>query len=283
MPSMPSSRPLPRVGAGDGHVRHDAHVAFADDLHQLHDRVALRADGVHARAIGFGFRVARGADGFGFAERAQAGGFPPRRSACLMLALACNSAMFTPCSAPTTCCWMSATAVSRTSCWRCFCAASCTSYVLRCSSAIFRSVCVCHQRRRRIDVADERVNGLHVIRRRAASRMCSRGFRLALAAGAQEVEHRVVLRRIAEIISDNRLQHMVHQVLHRTHARDHLRRVERADVDDLRDIQVEREPIARAHRDGRQFGVVSYATPCGWPSSARCSWSARVRLSSRAY
>ena len=66
---------------------------------------------------------------------------------------------------------------------------------------------------------------------------------LPLAARAQEVEHRVVLRRIAEIISHNRLQHMIHQVLHRADARDHLRRVQRADVDDLRHIQVEREAV----------------------------------------
>ncbi len=78
--------------------------------------------------------------------------------------------------------------------------------------------------------------------------MCSRRFRLALAARAQEVEHGVVLRRIAEVIPHNRLQHVVHQVLHRADARDHLRRVERADVDDLRHVQVEREPVLATAR-----------------------------------
>ena len=32
------------VGAADGDVRHNPHVAFANDLHELHDRVALRAE-----------------------------------------------------------------------------------------------------------------------------------------------------------------------------------------------------------------------------------------------
>ncbi len=73
--------------------------------------------------------------------------------------------------------------------------------------------------------------------------MCAAASELPLAARAQEVEHRVVLRRIAEIISDNRLQDVIHQVLHRADAADHFRRVERADVDDLRHVQVEREAV----------------------------------------
>jgi len=39
------------VRAVHRHVRHDAHIAFANDLHQLHDRVALHADGFDAGAI----------------------------------------------------------------------------------------------------------------------------------------------------------------------------------------------------------------------------------------
>ena len=63
---------VPASAVVDGHVGHDAHVALAHDLHQLHDRVALRPDGVHAHAVGFGLRIAGGADGLGFAQRAQA-------------------------------------------------------------------------------------------------------------------------------------------------------------------------------------------------------------------
>ena len=43
-------QPGAAVGAAHRHVRHDAHGAVADDLHELHHRVALRAKCVHAGA-----------------------------------------------------------------------------------------------------------------------------------------------------------------------------------------------------------------------------------------
>src|SRR6185295_17104970 len=70
-----------------------------------------------------------------------------------------------------------------------------------------------------------------------------------LGARSQKIEHRVILGRVAEIIADNRLKHVIHQVLHRTDAGDHLRRVEGSDVNDLRYIKVEGEAVLRAHRD----------------------------------
>ena len=77
-----------------------------------------------------------------------------------------------------------------------------------------------------------------------------------MAAGVEEVEHGGVLRGVAEIISDNRLQDVIDEVLHGADARDHFRRVEPADMDDLRDVNVERESIVRTHGDGRKFFVV---------------------------
>ena len=66
-----------RVGAGAAHrdVGDDAHVALTDDLHKLHDGVTVSAEGLDARAIGFRFGVAGGADGFGIAHGAQSSGF----------------------------------------------------------------------------------------------------------------------------------------------------------------------------------------------------------------
>ena len=49
---------------------------------------------------------------------------------------------------------------------------------------------------------------------------------------------------------------MVHQVLHRTDARDHTRRVLRADVNDLRNIELERETVARTHGDRVESRIV---------------------------
>lgn len=49
--------------AVDGLVGDDANVAFADDLHELHHRVTLRADHFHADTVGFGLGPAEGADG----------------------------------------------------------------------------------------------------------------------------------------------------------------------------------------------------------------------------
>src|SRR4051812_11164918 len=57
------------VRAADRYIRHDANVAFTDDLHQLHYRVALRAERIHADAIRFGFRLACRSNRLSFAER----------------------------------------------------------------------------------------------------------------------------------------------------------------------------------------------------------------------
>jgi hypothetical protein len=57
-------------------------------------------------------------------------------------------------------------------------------------------------------------------------------------------------------LADGRLQHVVDQVLHRADARDHARRVLHPDVDDLRDVEREREAVLRAHGDRRQALVV---------------------------
>src|SRR2546425_9774011 len=59
------------AGATHGDVRHNAHIALADDLHELHDGVALRAECFDTDAIRFGFRAPSGADGLGFAESTQ--------------------------------------------------------------------------------------------------------------------------------------------------------------------------------------------------------------------
>src|SRR5215207_3135468 len=59
----------------DIHVGDDADVAFAHDLHELHQRVALRAERFDTDAIRLRFRTARGANSFGFAQRLQTCGF----------------------------------------------------------------------------------------------------------------------------------------------------------------------------------------------------------------
>ena len=101
----------------------------------------------------------------------------------------------------------------------------------------------------------KRVDRLHVVSADGVANVFGR-LDLPLAARAEEIEHGVILRRVAEIISDNRLQDVIDQVLHRADARDHLRRIERADVDDLRHVEVEGEPVLRTHRDRREFFVV---------------------------
>ena len=89
-----------------------------------------------------------------------------------------------------------------------------------------------------------------------ATSMSSNASRWRSAARRQELEHRVLLRRVAEVVADRRLQHVVHQVLHRADARDHARRILHTDVDDLRHVEVEREAVARAHRDRDELRVV---------------------------
>ena len=67
-------------------------------------------------------------------------------------------------------------------------------------------------------------------------------FLLPLQRGDRKSSTVYVLRRVAEVVADDRLQHVVHQVLHRADARDHLRRVRRADVDDLRTSRLKVKP-----------------------------------------
>ena len=86
--------------------------------------------------------------------------------------------------------------------------------------------------------------------------MLSNASRCRADAGGQELEHGHLLRRVAEVVADRRLQHVVDEVLHRADARDHARRVLHADVDDLRDVEAEREAVLRAHEDRRQPLVV---------------------------
>ena len=59
------------------------------------------------------------------------------------------------------------------------------------------------------------------------------GFLLAQAASREEVEHDRGLGRVAEVVADDRLEHVIHQVLDRPDAADDLGRIQRADVDDL--------------------------------------------------
>ena len=62
-------------GAADGDVGHDPDVALADNLHELHDGVALRTQRLDTYPIGFCFGLAGGSNGFGFADGAQPQGF----------------------------------------------------------------------------------------------------------------------------------------------------------------------------------------------------------------
>lgn len=111
-----------------------------------------------------------------------------------------------------------------------------------------------HQLDRRCDVADQRVDRLHIVRGEGGADVRG-GLGLPRAAGVEEIEHRVVLGGVAEIVSDDRLQRVVDEVLHRADARDYLGGVEGADVDDLCDVEVEREAVLRTHRDGAELFV----------------------------
>ena len=58
VPSSASISPRTRASASDGHIRHDAHAAFAYDLHQLQRGEALRSERLHADLICLGLREA---------------------------------------------------------------------------------------------------------------------------------------------------------------------------------------------------------------------------------
>ena len=65
-----------------------------------------------------------------------------------------------------------------------------------------------HQLDGRCDIADERVDRLHVVGGEGGADVRG-GFDLAVAAGVEEIEHGVVLRGVAEIIPHDRLQRVV--------------------------------------------------------------------------
>ena len=113
-----------------------------------------------------------------------------------------------------------------------------------------------HQLARRHDVADERVDAFDVIRLDGVLDAVE-GLPLPLAARRQELQHRHLLGRVAEVVGHGRLQHVVDQVLHRAHPGDHPGGVLHADVDDLGDIQGEGEAVPRAHGDGREALIVA--------------------------
>src|SRR5215472_18707010 len=62
-----------RIGARatDRYVRHNPHVSVADDLHELHDRIALRAQRLDADPVSLGFRRSGRPNGFSIAMRSQ--------------------------------------------------------------------------------------------------------------------------------------------------------------------------------------------------------------------
>jgi hypothetical protein len=70
-----------------------------------------------------------------------------------------------------------------------------------------------HQRFRRRNVADQRVDGVHVV---LAKRRGDRRPSLPPAArcASSELDHVRGLRRVAEVVADGRLQHLRHQVRH---------------------------------------------------------------------
>lgn len=80
---------------------------------------------------------------------------------------------------------------------------------------------------------------------------------LTIAAGVEEIEDDMVLRGIAEIVSDDRPERVVDEILHRAEARDDLGCVEGADVDDLGNVQIELRVAVRPGRYARaRSGIV---------------------------
>ena len=59
------------AGATHGDVRHNAHIALADNLHELHDGVPLRAECLDTDAICLGFCAPGSADGLSFTKSTQ--------------------------------------------------------------------------------------------------------------------------------------------------------------------------------------------------------------------
>ncbi len=105
-----------------------------------------------------------------------------------------------------------------------------------------------HQFGRRNYVADERLYRDHIV-----FGQCCRdgglGFCLPHGTVFEEVDDVRVLRRIAEVVADGRLEHLRDERFHTAKPSDHLRRRVARDVDDLAHVQVECEAVGRTHRD----------------------------------
>src|SRR5262245_18930991 len=73
-------KPCASICSADRYVGNNPDIAFAHNLHELHHRVALRAQRFHAYAIRFGFGFADCADRSAFAQTSKARGFALTRS-----------------------------------------------------------------------------------------------------------------------------------------------------------------------------------------------------------
>lgn len=111
-----------------------------------------------------------------------------------------------------------------------------------------------HQLIGRNDVADERVHRSHIV---LAQCLGNRrlGLVLTLATRLQEADDIRVLRRVAKVVADRRLEHLRDEVRHAPEPRDHLGCIAPRDVDDLRYVEVELETIRRTDSDGREVRV----------------------------
>lgn len=121
-----------------------------------------------------------------------------------------------------------------------------------------------HENVGRLDLADERVDAFDIVlAQHVADVLASR--LLSLCALIDELEHGRRLSSVAEVIADQRLEHVLDKVGHAAEARDEARRHVIGDVDDLLDFEQEVKAILRADADRLQAMVESMVLALGRP------------------
>ena len=111
-----------------------------------------------------------------------------------------------------------------------------------------------HQLGRELDVLDVDAARLDVVRVEVRGDRFVRAL-LHLGTGLDEAHRLEALQRVAEVVADGRLQHLVHEVLHRADHRDHLRCPRVGHVDLHLQVDAEHEALTALRLDRRQVRV----------------------------
>ncbi len=112
-----------------------------------------------------------------------------------------------------------------------------------------------HQFRRRHDVTDEGVDGLHIVVALKTFFDVRLRVLLAFSAFRQELDGVMRLRGVPEVVPDEGFQNLTDQIEHRTEACDDGRSLVARDVDDLTHVEVIGEAVGRTGRNGREVRV----------------------------